>query len=56
MLAYSMVHFVPSQFVARALYLALKILDSNDGTPTLKHYLPYTNKSLLLSRSTWLRM
>ncbi|GAB1298515.1 G2/mitotic-specific cyclin-B1 [Apodemus speciosus] len=47
MLDYDMVHFPPSQIAAAAFCLALKILDSGEWTPTLQHYLFYTEESLL---------
>uniref|UniRef100_A0A2K6S6P4 G2/mitotic-specific cyclin-B1 n=1 Tax=Saimiri boliviensis boliviensis TaxID=39432 RepID=A0A2K6S6P4_SAIBB len=46
MLGYDMVYF-PSQIAAGAFCLALKILDNGEWTPTLQHYLSYTEKSLL---------
>ncbi|KAM4875480.1 G2/mitotic-specific cyclin-B1 [Thomomys bottae] len=48
MLDYEMVHFPPSQIAAGAFCLALKILDNGEWTPTLQHYLSYTEDSLLL--------
>lgn len=42
-----MVHFPPSQIAAGAFCLALKILDNGEWTPTLQHYLSYTEESLL---------
>uniref|UniRef100_A0A8C0ZVT9 G2/mitotic-specific cyclin-B1 n=1 Tax=Castor canadensis TaxID=51338 RepID=A0A8C0ZVT9_CASCN len=47
MLDYDMVHFPPSQIAAGAFCLALKILDNGEWTPTLQHYLLYTEESLL---------
>ncbi|XP_021035882.1 G2/mitotic-specific cyclin-B1 [Mus caroli] len=47
MLDYDMVHFAPSQIAAGAFCLALKILDNGEWTPTLQHYLSYTEESLL---------
>ncbi|CAD7675393.1 unnamed protein product [Nyctereutes procyonoides] len=47
MLDYDMVHFPPSQIAAGAFCLALKILDNGEWTPTLQHYLSYTEESLL---------
>lgn len=47
MLDYDMVHFAPSQIAAGAFCLALKILDNGEWTPTLQHYLCYTEESLL---------
>ena len=46
MLDYDMVHF-PPQIAAGAFCLALKILDNDEWTPTLQHYLSYTEESLL---------
>ncbi|XP_068827846.1 G2/mitotic-specific cyclin-B1 isoform X3 [Capricornis sumatraensis] len=48
MLDYDMVHFPPSQIAAGAFCLALKILDNGEWTPTLQHYLSYTEESLLV--------
>ncbi|CAD7676179.1 unnamed protein product [Nyctereutes procyonoides] len=47
MLDYDMVHFPPSQIAAGAFCLVLKILDNGEWTPTLQHYLSYTEESLL---------
>ena len=47
MLDYDMVHFAPSQIAAGAFSLALKIFDNGEWTPTLQHYLSYTEDSLL---------
>ncbi|XP_062068164.1 G2/mitotic-specific cyclin-B1 [Lepus europaeus] len=47
MLDYDMVHFPPSQIAAGAFCLALKILDNGEWTPTLQHYLSYTEEALL---------
>ncbi|XP_040610241.1 G2/mitotic-specific cyclin-B1-like [Mesocricetus auratus] len=47
LLDYDMVHFAPSQIAAGAFCLALKILDNSEWTPTLQHYLSYTEESLL---------
>lgn len=47
MLDYDMVHFPPPQIAAGAFCLALKILDNGEWTPTLQHYLSYTEESLL---------
>ncbi|XP_023565055.1 G2/mitotic-specific cyclin-B1 isoform X2 [Octodon degus] len=46
MLDYDMVHFPPSQIAAGAFCLAQKILDNGEWTPTLQHYLLYTEESL----------
>ncbi|TKC48237.1 hypothetical protein EI555_003651 [Monodon monoceros] len=48
MLNYHMVHFPPSQVAAGAFCLALKILNNGEWTPTLQHYLSYTEESLLV--------
>ncbi|XP_057593446.1 LOW QUALITY PROTEIN: G2/mitotic-specific cyclin-B1-like [Hippopotamus amphibius kiboko] len=48
MLDYNMVHFPPSQIAAGAFCLALKIVDNGEWTPTLQHYLSYTEESLLV--------
>lgn len=48
MLDYEMVHFPPSQIAAGAFCLALKILDNGEWTPTLQHYMSYTEESLLI--------
>lgn len=42
-----MVYLVPSQTAAGALCLALKTLDSGEWTPTLWHFLSYTEESRL---------
>uniref|UniRef100_H0XQC2 G2/mitotic-specific cyclin-B2 n=1 Tax=Otolemur garnettii TaxID=30611 RepID=H0XQC2_OTOGA len=47
MLDYEMVHFAPSQIAAGAFCLASKILDNGEWTPTLQHYLSYSEESLL---------
>uniref|UniRef100_A0A8C2UTC6 G2/mitotic-specific cyclin-B1 n=1 Tax=Chinchilla lanigera TaxID=34839 RepID=A0A8C2UTC6_CHILA len=46
MLDYDMVHFPPSQIAAGAFCLAQKILNNGEWTPTLQHYLLYTEESL----------
>ncbi|XP_053555674.1 G2/mitotic-specific cyclin-B1-like [Bombina bombina] len=43
---YEMVHIPPSQVAAAAFCLALKVLDGGEWTPTLQHYLAYTEDSL----------
>uniref|UniRef100_A0A3Q1LJD2 G2/mitotic-specific cyclin-B1 n=1 Tax=Bos taurus TaxID=9913 RepID=A0A3Q1LJD2_BOVIN len=48
MLDYDMVHFPPSQIAVGAFCLALKVLDNGEWTPTLQHYLSYTEESLLV--------
>ncbi|EHB14336.1 G2/mitotic-specific cyclin-B1 [Heterocephalus glaber] len=45
-LHYDMVHF-PPQIATGAFCLAWKILDNGEWTPTLQHYLSYTEESLL---------
>ncbi|EHA98138.1 G2/mitotic-specific cyclin-B1 [Heterocephalus glaber] len=47
MLEYDTVDFLPSQIAAGGFCLALKILDNDEWTPTLQHYLSYTEESLL---------
>ncbi|XP_060054938.1 LOW QUALITY PROTEIN: G2/mitotic-specific cyclin-B1-like [Erinaceus europaeus] len=47
-LYYDLVHSPPSQIAAGAFCLALKILSNGEWTPTLQHYLSYTEDSLLL--------
>ena len=47
MLDYDMVYF-PPQIAVGAFYLALKILDTGEWTPSLQHYLSYTEESLLV--------
>ncbi|XP_019373298.1 PREDICTED: G2/mitotic-specific cyclin-B1 isoform X2 [Gavialis gangeticus] len=44
---YEMVHYPPSQTAAAAFCLALKILDGGEWTPTLQHYMSYTESDLL---------
>uniref|UniRef100_A0A8C0J827 G2/mitotic-specific cyclin-B1 n=1 Tax=Chelonoidis abingdonii TaxID=106734 RepID=A0A8C0J827_CHEAB len=43
---YEMVHYPPSQIAAAAFCLALKVLDGGEWTPTLQHYLSYTESAL----------
>ncbi|XP_073511155.1 G2/mitotic-specific cyclin-B1 [Phyllobates terribilis] len=47
MLDYDMVHFPPSQVAAAAFRLSQKVLDGGDWTPTLQHYMVYTEGSLV---------
>ena len=47
MLDYDMVYF-PPRIAAGAFCLALKILDNGEWTPSLQHYLSYTEESLLV--------
>ncbi|NXI73338.1 CCNB1 protein, partial [Anseranas semipalmata] len=46
-LDYDMVHFPPSKTAAAASCLALKVLDGSKWTPTLQHYMSYTETELL---------
>lgn len=48
---YEKVHFPPSQIAAEAFCLALKILDNGEWTPTLQHYMSYTEESLLVRQA-----
>ncbi|XP_034761693.2 G2/mitotic-specific cyclin-B1-like isoform X2 [Acipenser ruthenus] len=47
MVDYDMVHYPPSQIAAAAFALALKVLDFGEWTPTLQHYMNYTERSLI---------
>ncbi|XP_069601468.1 G2/mitotic-specific cyclin-B1 [Ranitomeya imitator] len=47
MLDYNMVHFPPSQVAAAAFRLSQKVLDGGEWTPTLQHYMVYTESSLV---------
>ncbi|MGH0166057.1 UNVERIFIED_CONTAM: hypothetical protein FKN15_058889 [Acipenser sinensis] len=47
MVDYDMVHYPPSQIAAAAFALALKVLDFGEWTPTLQHYMNYTECSLI---------
>ncbi|XP_075118510.1 G2/mitotic-specific cyclin-B1 [Leptodactylus fuscus] len=47
MLDYDMVHFPPSQVAAAAFHLSQKVLDGSEWTPTLQHYMVYTESSLV---------
>ncbi|XP_067171492.1 G2/mitotic-specific cyclin-B1 isoform X2 [Apteryx mantelli] len=47
MVDYEMVHFPPSKTAAAASCLALKVLDGGEWTPTLQHYMSYTESDLL---------
>ncbi|NXA44925.1 CCNB1 protein, partial [Nothocercus julius] len=47
MVDYEMVHFPPSKTAAAASCLALKVLDGGEWTPTLQHYMTYTESDLL---------
>ncbi|NWH55275.1 CCNB1 protein, partial [Fregata magnificens] len=44
---YDMVHFPPSKTAAAASCLSLKLLDGCEWTPTLQHYMSYTESELL---------
>uniref|UniRef100_A0A6J0T059 G2/mitotic-specific cyclin-B1 n=1 Tax=Pogona vitticeps TaxID=103695 RepID=A0A6J0T059_9SAUR len=44
---YDMVHFPPSQIAAAAYCLATKVLDEGEWTPTLQHYMYYTESALV---------
>ncbi|KFQ78811.1 G2/mitotic-specific cyclin-B1, partial [Phoenicopterus ruber ruber] len=44
---YDMVHFSPSKTAAAASCLALKLLDGCEWTPTLQHYMSYSESDLL---------
>ncbi|KAM8930929.1 G2/mitotic-specific cyclin-B1 [Pelodytes ibericus] len=44
---YEMVHYPPSQIAAASSCLALKVLSTSDWTPTLQHYMAYTEESLV---------
>ncbi|KAM4641683.1 G2/mitotic-specific cyclin-B1 [Discoglossus pictus] len=46
MVDYDMVHYPPSQIAAAASCLSLKVLDAGAWTPTLQHYMSYTEDSL----------
>ncbi|KAM5194842.1 G2/mitotic-specific cyclin-B1 [Mantella aurantiaca] len=47
MLDYDMVHFPPSQVAAAAFCLSQKVLDGGEWTPTLQHYMAYSEHSLI---------
>ncbi|XP_075446660.1 G2/mitotic-specific cyclin-B1-like isoform X1 [Ascaphus truei] len=47
MVDYDMVHIPPSQVAAAAFCLALKVLGAGEWTPTLQHYMAYTEVSLI---------
>ncbi|XP_075596586.1 G2/mitotic-specific cyclin-B1 isoform X2 [Balearica regulorum gibbericeps] len=44
---YDMVHFPPSKTASAASCLALKLLNGSEWTPTLQHYMAYTESDLL---------
>ncbi|XP_056408439.1 G2/mitotic-specific cyclin-B1 isoform X2 [Hyla sarda] len=48
MLDYDMAHFPPSQVAAAAFCLSQKVLDGGEWTPTLQHYMVYTESSLVV--------
>ncbi|XP_068120438.1 G2/mitotic-specific cyclin-B1 [Hyperolius riggenbachi] len=47
MLDYDMVHFRPSQVAAAAFCLSQKVLGDGEWTPTLEHYMAYSEVSLV---------
>ncbi|XP_062410995.1 G2/mitotic-specific cyclin-B1-like isoform X2 [Sardina pilchardus] len=47
MLDYDMVHFPPSQVASAAFALTLKLYRCGEWTPTLQHYMGYTEESLI---------
>ncbi|XP_053313914.1 G2/mitotic-specific cyclin-B1-like [Spea bombifrons] len=47
MLDYDMAHIPPSQVAAGAFCLSMKVLNTGEWTPTLEHYMAYTESSLL---------
>ncbi|XP_040195751.1 G2/mitotic-specific cyclin-B1 isoform X1 [Rana temporaria] len=47
MVDYEMVHFPPSQVAAAAFCLSQKVLDGGEWTPTLQHYMGYSESSLI---------
>ncbi|MEE6495427.1 hypothetical protein FKM82_002043 [Ascaphus truei] len=47
MVDYEMVHYLPSQVAAAASCLSLKVLNAGDWTPTLQHYMVYSEDSLV---------
>ncbi|PIN99348.1 hypothetical protein AB205_0057880, partial [Aquarana catesbeiana] len=47
MVDYEMVHFPPSQVAAAAFCLSQKVLDGGEWTPTLQHYMSYSESSLI---------
>ncbi|XP_048360610.1 G2/mitotic-specific cyclin-B1 [Sphaerodactylus townsendi] len=44
---YEMIHFPPSQIAAAAYCLSTKLLEEGEWTPTLQHYMCYTENDLL---------
>uniref|UniRef100_A0A8C1AMX2 Cyclin B1 n=1 Tax=Cyprinus carpio carpio TaxID=630221 RepID=A0A8C1AMX2_CYPCA len=47
MVDYEMVHFPPSQAASAAYALTLKVFNCGDWTPTLQHYMGYTEDALV---------
>ncbi|XP_050964674.1 G2/mitotic-specific cyclin-B1 [Labeo rohita] len=47
MVDYDMVHFPPSQVASAAYALTLKVFSCGDWTPTLQHYMGYTEDTLV---------
>ncbi|XP_051969706.1 G2/mitotic-specific cyclin-B1-like [Xyrauchen texanus] len=47
MVDYDMVHFPPSQVASAAYALTLKVFNCGDWTPTLQHYMGYTEDELV---------
>ncbi|KAM4723220.1 G2/mitotic-specific cyclin-B1 [Rhinophrynus dorsalis] len=46
MVDYEMVHYPPSQIAAAASCMSIKLLNAGDWTPTLQHYMAYSEESL----------
>ncbi|XP_062984723.1 G2/mitotic-specific cyclin-B1 [Elgaria multicarinata webbii] len=44
---YEMVHYPPSQIAAAAFCLSTKVLDEGEWTPTLQHYMYYSESALI---------
>ncbi|XP_063283813.1 G2/mitotic-specific cyclin-B1-like isoform X1 [Pelobates fuscus] len=47
MVDYEMMHYPPSQIAAAASCFALRVLSAGDWTPTLQHYMQYSEESLI---------
>ncbi|XP_053324760.1 G2/mitotic-specific cyclin-B1 [Spea bombifrons] len=47
MVDYEMVHYPPSKIAAAASCLSLKVLNAGDWTPTLQHYMTYSEEALV---------
>uniref|UniRef100_A0A8C5PYE5 Cyclin B1 n=1 Tax=Leptobrachium leishanense TaxID=445787 RepID=A0A8C5PYE5_9ANUR len=47
MVDYEMVHYPPSQIAAAASCLSMKVLNAGEWTPTLQHYMVYSEESLV---------